>query len=65
MKKYERRQRVLTALKTLVGCIGWGGLGYLLMISEHFWLGWAMLTVSLCVGAYALDRLMEPKGRVM
>ena len=65
MRKYERRLRSIAALKTLVGCIGWGILGYVLMTSCCFWLGWAILTVSLCIGGCTLDRLMEPDGRVV
>ena len=65
MRKYERRKRCMAALKTVCGCIGWGILGYLLMTTGRFWLGWCLLTASLCIGAYAVDRFLEPKGRAV
>lgn len=65
MRKYERRKRRLAALKTLFGCIGWGCLGYFLMNTGWFWLGWALLTSAVCVGAYALDRLLSPGWRAV
>lgn len=63
MRKYERRKRIISALKALTGCAGWGILGYLLMTIGWFWPGWILMTVSLCAGAYVVDRLMKPNGR--
>lgn len=65
MRKYERRQRVIAALKDLTGCAGWGFLGYFLMTGGWFWLGWILMTGAVCTGAYVLDRLMEPMGRAL
>lgn len=61
MRKYERAQRIRAAVKTLVGCIGWGLLGYLMMIRLEglFWPGWLVMTTALLIGAYAVDRLIE------
>ena len=61
MRKFERAQHIRAAVKTLVGCIGWGLLGYLVMTGMDglFWAGWLIMTTALLVGAYAVDRLIE------
>lgn len=61
MRKYERAQCLRAAIKTVVCCIGWVLLGYLVMtdMDDLFWLGWLIMSTSLCVGAYAIDRLIE------
>lgn len=61
MRKFERMTRRRALLKTVAGCIGWGLLGYLMMTNMDglFWPGWIIMTTSLCIGAYSLDRLIE------
>lgn len=61
MRKYERAQHIMAAARTIMGCIGWGLLGYLVMTSIDglFWPGWLIMTTALCVGAYAIDRLIN------
>lgn len=61
MRKYERAQLHKSAGKTIIGCIGWGLLGYLMMTSivGMFWPGWVIMSTALCIGAYSLDRLIE------
>ena len=61
MYRYKRVQLIVSSVKTLIGCIGWGLLGYLVMTSMdgQFWLGWCIVTAAVCVGAYTVDRLID------
>lgn len=61
MRKRERAQYLRADVKTIVGCIGLGLLGYLVMTALNglFWLGWLIMTTALCVGAYTLERLID------
>lgn len=60
MRKFERMERQRALVKTVIGCIGWGLLGYLVMTTYEglFWLGWGVLLVACCIGAVSMDKLM-------
>lgn len=61
MRKYRRAERRRSLIKTVLGCVGWGLLGYVVMTTytELFWLGWSILLVSFCIGAGSVDKYME------
>lgn len=61
MRKYRQRERRWALVKTVISCIGWGLLGYLVMTNYEglYWLGWIVWAGALCIGASAVDRLME------
>lgn len=64
MRKYRRRERRWALVKTIFSCIGWGLLGYLVMTNYEglFWPGWLTMTGALCIGAAAMDKLIELEG---
>ena len=61
MRKYRQRERRWALAKTVISCIGWGLLGSLILAHYDglFWVGWAVLTASVCIGVGAVDKLME------
>lgn len=61
MRRFRQRERRWALVKTVISCIGWGLLGALILAhyDELFWLGWAVLTAALCIGAGAMDKLMD------
>lgn len=61
VRRYKRAYHLRAAVTTIVGCIGWGLLGYLVMTTMDglFWPGWIIMTAALCVGAYTLNRLVD------
>lgn len=62
MRKYDKIQRLKSLLSTLLGCAGWGILGWLLMgLEGWFWAGWIMLAVAITVGAWTVDRHLMPR----
>ena len=65
MRKYEKLQRRKALVTAVTGCTGWGLLGYVIMTTGMgpFWLGWGLMTVAVCVGAYSVDKYMVDSGR--
>lgn len=61
MRKYRLREIRRGLVKTIISCIGWGLLGYLVMTTYVglFWLGWLTMTGALCIGVVAMDKLIE------
>lgn len=61
MRKFRKRERRWALVKTMIACVGWGLLGYVVMTSYEglFWLGWVTLLVAGSVGAVSMDKLME------
>lgn len=60
MRRYKREQHIKATVKTIVSCVGWGLLGYLVMVRVEglFWPGWFVMTAALCVGSSAADKLI-------
>lgn len=61
MRKFRQRERRWELVKTAISCIGWGLLGALILAHYDglFWAGWAILTAALCIGACAVDKLID------
>lgn len=61
MRKFRQRERRWALVKTIISCIGWGLLGYVVMTNYEglLWIGWSIVVVAASVGSVAVDKLIE------
>ena len=62
MREFRKKEHRWALIKTIISCIGWGLLGYLVMTTYEglrFWLGCGIYLISLCIGVVAADKLLE------
>lgn len=61
MRKFRQRERRWALVKTIISCIGWVLLGYVVMTNYEglLWIGWSIVVVAASVGSVAVDKLIE------